>query len=644
MISNGNKGPVEIGPIVITPGPDQPSPSGRPGGGGSGSSWSIGTGFSGGFGSGGSSKKKRRKKRKREEAKRREQAEQAAREQAEAKARADAEARTHAEAQARAEAEARAHAEAVARAQAEYQQAIIRHGQLIESLTHSFQSQKNELEQRYITKSRDLLQATQSEIKSGIDPLPAQFDGRQYLAHVVQQKAHINYLISSKRGELEASNNIVRAFNGADPLKQSAEQYKHHLGTNSHLDSDSAQQMHQSWLESATHAHESKLLAESIALLESQSAQLSAQHATLAVQAAEEGDVQRVSSASRLWSAVAPPAAAPTATGVAGVWRQATQIARREFVRSAARALSRNPLLLLSTYSPMLGNAELAAQVLGIPLSQLGIPDGVDLEFVASRNGSVDVPHRLLVQDDGAIAWVAADGVEVGTKVRVRSFSWNAENNTYEFIRDGETEPALVWTPIVRPQDSSTSTPAHGPSLPTDPGVPLSPIVLDIEIYPEVVRGFDDYILISPSGSGLPDSYLLFNSPRETPGIASGYGKPVTGTWLGANTRREGAPIPSNIADKLRGQRFANFDRQREAIWSAVAEDPELSKQFNKHNLDEMAKGYAPYAPLINQVGGRKKFEIHHQHWIKSGGAVYDMDNLVVLAPDQHIEKHRTGE
>lgn len=187
MSSNGNKGPVEIGPIVITPGPDKPSPSGRPGGGGSGSSWSIGTGFSGGFGSGGSSKKKRRKKRKREEAKRREQAEQAAREQAEAKARADA--------------EARAHAEAVARAQAEHQQAIIRHGQLIESLIHSFQSQKDELEQRYITKSRDPLQATQSEIKSGIDPLPAQFNGRQYLAHVVQQKAHINYLISSKRGE-----------------------------------------------------------------------------------------------------------------------------------------------------------------------------------------------------------------------------------------------------------------------------------------------------------------------------------------------------------------------------------------------------------------------------------------------------------
>jgi hypothetical protein len=47
---------------------------------------------------------------------------------------------------------------------------------------------------------------------------------------------------------------------------------------------------------------------------------------------------------------------------------------------------------------------------------------------------------------------------------------------------------------------------------------------------------------------------------------------------------------------------------------------------------------------MVDQVGNRVKFEIHHQHWIKNGGAVYDMDNIVVLAPKQHIDTHKPGE
>jgi hypothetical protein len=640
MSSNGNKGPIELPPIIVTPGPDKPSSTGRPGGGGS-KNWTItpsGGGFSGGFG--GSSKKKRKRQRKRNEARRREQAEQAAREQAQAQARADAEARARAEAQAR--------AEAAARAQAEREQAIIRHGQRVESLTRSYQTQKSELEQRYAEKSAHLSREIQSEINLAVDPLNTPVSGQERLTHIVRQKAHINYLVNSKRDELRKSNSIVQAFNGGDPVLQSAEQYKNHLEARSNVDSNTAQQLHQSWLESATHAHEAKLLAEAIALLESQSAELSAQHAQLAEKMAEEGissiPPQRpAADASRLWAVIAPPAAAPATAGMGSVWRQASQIARQQFLRSATRALSRSPLML-AAYSPKLGNGELPPPVLGVPLSQLDLTDGLDLEFVASRNGSVNVPHRLHLAEDGVAQWVAADGVEVGSKVRVRSFTWNAENNTYEFIRDGETEPALVWTPIARPQDSSTSTPTQAPQLPVGPGGAVSPVVPELEVYPEVVRGFDDYILISPPGSGLPNSYLLFNTPRNTPGIASGYGKPVSGTWLGDNLSKEGAAIPSQIADQLRGQRFSTFDRQREAIWRAVARDPELSRQFDRYNLDEMSKGNAPFAPMVDQVGNRVKFEIHHQHWIKNGGAVYDMDNIVVLAPKRHIDTHKPGE
>jgi hypothetical protein len=126
------------------------------------------------------------------------------------------------------------------------------------------------------------------------------------------------------------------------------------------------------------------------------------------------------------------------------------------------------------------------------------------------------------------------------------------------------------------------------------------------------------------------------------PGIASGYGKPLTGTWLGNKTRAEGAAIPSHIADQLRGQRFTSFDRLREEIWKAVSNDPELSKQFNGDNLDTIRGAAAPFARLVDQVGNRKKFEIHHTHEVAKGGAVYDLDNLVVMTPKQHIEHHRS--
>jgi hypothetical protein len=79
----------------------------------------------------------------------------------------------------------------------------------------------------------------------------------------------------------------------------------------------------------------------------------------------------------------------------------------------------------------------------------------------------------------------------------------------------------------------------------------------------------------------------------------------------------------------------------REAIWRAVAKDPELSRQFSNANLTQMKEGNAPYALPVDQSGKRNKFEIHHKQWISDGGAVYDMGNLAILAPKQHIQTHK---
>lgn len=147
----------------------------------------------------------------------------------------------------------------------------------------------------------------------------------------------------------------------------------------------------------------------------------------------------------------------------------------------------------------------------------MGLPSSLDLEYVAGVNGTVDVPHRLFIEEaasQGTPKWVAADGVSVGTKVRVRNFTYNAQNNTYEFIRDGDTTPALVWTPITRPDDSSTSSPGQKPALPADPGVDVSPHDGWIEGLPGFFNDDpDDYILVFPAGSGLPDTYVLFKDP-----------------------------------------------------------------------------------------------------------------------------------
>lgn len=299
----------------------------------------------------------------------------------------------------------------------------------------------------------------------------------------------------------------------------------------------------------------------------------------------------------------------------------------------------------MTLYSPMLGDAERTATIVASPASQLNLPPDVDMEYVASVKGSIDVPHRLVMEDDGqqsVAKWVAADGVKVGTKVRVRHFTYNAQNNTYEFIRDGDTRPALVWTPIEQPADSSTRFPGQKPVLPVDPGVDVSPQGTRVDELPSFVNDDpDDYILVFPPGSGLPDTYLLFKDPRTIPGGATGYGKPVTGTWLGESTRAQGAPIPSQIADQLRDRQFSSFGRLREEIWKAIASDPELQKQFNPYNLELMTSGRAPQPKQADQVGRRKTFEIHHQHEIANGGSVYDIDNLRVLPPKQHIEHHR---
>ncbi|WP_238558373.1 S-type pyocin domain-containing protein [Pseudomonas syringae] len=594
--------------------------------------------FGGGFTNTGASSSKRRRRRLRARAQ-----QQAAQAQAYAEAQAQAERRAveDAAAQARAQAEAseRARIEAQVRAQAEKDQA---HRQALEALTNVFPSLQSGLAQNYSQASAALPNAIQEEIASGLDLNVVHSDEQQLRDLILQEKARINYLIESKGSLLEERRAQALSLTGQELDHATQKDHLNYLVYYSQGDPPRVQQAHEAWVNALSQTYEAKLLAESVTLLNEQSAALSMRHAELSLaNKPASQDARQAAGIDKLWSVIAP---ASTTTAAPGIRTVATNIAKDQLIRIATRTLGSNLVTLLAMYPQPLGDAELPPAVIATPLSQLNLPPHIDLHYLASVNGTLDVPHRLTSDEAGTSAtrWVAADGVKVGTKVRVRTFTYNAQNNSYEFIRDGESTPALIWTPIARPADSSTSSPAEPPALPVDPGNVVTPFVPELEAYPAIDRDDpDDYILISPIDSGLPNSYLLFKDPRSIPGVASGYGEAVTATWLRGPTASQPAPIPSSVAEKLSGRPFASFAKLREAIWLEVSKDPELSRHLGKASLREVSEKRAPYVPAEHQIGKRMKYEIHHKHWINEGGAVYDLDNLVIMTPKDHIQTHR---
>ncbi|EKT53801.1 colicin-like bacteriocin tRNase domain-containing protein [Providencia rettgeri] len=128
---------------------------------------------------------------------------------------------------------------------------------------------------------------------------------------------------------------------------------------------------------------------------------------------------------------------------------------------------------------------------------------------------------------------------------------------------------------------------------------------------------------------------------RKKPGTATGKGKKVGDKWLNDAGKENGAPIPEQVANKLRGKKFKSFDEFRKAIWDEISKFPELIKNLSKNNKTLVSKGYSPFARKKDQVGGRKVHELHHDNPISEGGEVYDMDNLRVTTPKKHIDIHR---
>lgn len=298
-------------------------------------------------------------------------------------------------------------------------------------------------------------------------------------------------------------------------------------------------------------------------------------------------------------------------------------------------------------YSPVLGNGELPERfLLSLPLADLLPGQLPDLDRLGSERARLNLPVRLSARPlTGSLAELLVVPV-AGTKrpsgVRVVAAGFNAGNNTYSATLTDIPPTTAVWTPAVTPADSSTLFPIENPSPPRYMGGNLVPIEGRIDAHPG--RGsirFDDFILVFPSESGLPPQYVMFRDRRNDPGVASGHGAPVAGGWLGAAAQGDGAPIPSHIADQLRGRQFNSFRAFRETFWKAVFNDEKLADLFNETSLNEMKKGKAPIVRMNDSAGARVKYELHHKVGLAEGGDLYNADNINIVTPKAHVEIHK---
>lgn len=216
-------------------------------------------------------------------------------------------------------------------------------------------------------------------------------------------------------------------------------------------------------------------------------------------------------------------------------------------------------------YSPKLADGELPERyALSTPVSTLA-PDLSEATITSATSGTVDLPARLSSKTatDGRseVFVVHADGTSVPSKVKVITATYDPIQKVYSVTTDDIPSRTLTWTPIVAPGNSSTTLPVHQLEPPVYLGATITPIVGRIDSFPGISEAsFDDFITVFPIDSGLPPIYVMLRDRREEPGIATGTGQPVTGNWLEAASMGEGAPIPSKIADQLRGvQKLQNI-------------------------------------------------------------------------------------
>ncbi|MFA7901595.1 S-type pyocin domain-containing protein [Pseudomonas aeruginosa] len=315
-------------------------------------------------------------------------------------------------------------------------------------------------------------------------------------------------------------------------------------------------------------------------------------------------------------------------------------------IRTAiASVLATGTTALVATMSlawpSSLGNSD-RQYLIGIPLRDLAPPEGPDLEALALSAPQLDLPYLLSGSEEGTdlkLHITAGRG-----SVPVRAARWDSARGVYSVALENP-QRTLTWTPA-SPPAAELGGPTGFPQVPEGvivyTGSSLNPITPEADSYPALDLLDQERLVVTfPADSGLPPLLVVLKSPRHEPGTSVGTGAVPSETWRQDARRPEGAPIPAQIADKLRGREFKNFDAFRRRFWKEVAKDPDLSKHFSLQELRRMKKhGYSPWVEKQDEYKSKRSYELHHVIPISEKGGVYDMNNIVVLTPRSHNITH----
>ncbi|WP_230683712.1 S-type pyocin domain-containing protein [Pseudomonas lundensis] len=209
-----------------------------------------------------------------------------------------------------------------------------------------------------------------------------------------------------------------------------------------------------------------------------------------------------------------------------------------------------------------------------------------------------------------------------------------------QFVADLGQGIEVIWTPAADPNELGIPALEGAPKLPSVWVYPPTEQSNKALVNPVHPPDYQDAIIWFPTKPEIAPIYLSI-SVRNQPGVVTGIGEDVPGEWLDHARAGLGAPIPTSIADSLRGREFSSFNSFRRAFWVAVSRDPSLAGQFSEDSLSRMQEGKAPRARDGDMVGKRQTHGIHHVEQVSEGGEVYNVDNLRVNTPKNHIDVHK---
>jgi hypothetical protein len=205
-------------------------------------------------------------------------------------------------------------------------------------------------------------------------------------------------------------------------------------------------------------------------------------------------------------------------------------------VTSAGAVVSGFATLL---FPSSLGNSDLHA--LSVPLSDLTPNNRNDLYAIAAANGDVELPVVIGSRNtDYTTEFFAAatNGTTVPSNVPVRLATFDHGLNAYRTYSPDAASTGMTWTPIVRPDNASTTLPAQEPSIVVYNGTTVTAVEGRIDTSPALdLYSFGGFVYVFPIESGIPPLYVVFNSPYE--------GATVKGRFSGRyyNPEQAGGPI-----------------------------------------------------------------------------------------------------